>query len=519
MSVEGVVDIFRRVLETTGITADSDFFALGGDSLIATRVLSAIAREYQVELSFDDFMMAPTPDALAKKIAWHTSTSVVVVGAGLAGLTAATGLAAQGIEITVLEARDRVGGRTHGIEVAPGSWMDAGAAYLGDRHTELTALIADLGLKTTPTTVTGGSRFALGHGDDTRPGRFPPLNAVALGEMFDLLEELTSAVRTDAPWLTPDAEVLDTLTASEWAQRNLRHPDARLFFPLFLGEMMAADPADVSVLHMAFYLRSGGGIRYLNAFDGGAQQDRIAGGAHQVCQQLAATLGDRVRLADPVHAIHQDDGGVTVHSASGAHRASAVVVALPPLLADEIAYEPDLPVRRAGKLTAPGCAVKVHLVYPEPLWRADGLSGWSVNAEGPLLSTVDDSPADANVGVLTGFVTGSEAHRFAALSVKEQGEAAVAQAAHLFPQLPAPVGFHLTDWVNEKYSRGCYAALFGPGDWIRLGPHLATPHQRVHWAGTETSTEFFGLMEGAVRSGQQVVSDILARTNFVGSAR
>ncbi|MEU6234825.1 FAD-dependent oxidoreductase [Kitasatospora sp. NPDC047058] len=167
--------------------------------------------------------------------------------------------------------------------------------------------------------------------------------------------------------------------------------------------------------------------------------------------------------------------------------------------------------------------MKVHLVYPAPLWREHGLSGWSVNAEGPLLSTVDDSPgfapaggaagtrADGPAGVLTGFVTGAEAHRFAALDPAEQRAAAVAQAARLFPMLPEPVGFHVTDWVNDLYSKGCYAALFGPGDWLRLGPRLTAPHGRVHWAGTETSTAFFGLLEGAVRSGHRVVAEILDR--------
>ncbi|WP_433510643.1 flavin monoamine oxidase family protein [Nonomuraea sp. CA-143628] len=436
--------------------------------------------------------------------------SVVVVGAGLAGLTAATDLAASGVEVTVLEARERVGGRTHGIEVAPGVWVDAGAAYLGDRHTALLALLAELDLKTTPTTMTGASRFALGGEGQTRAGRFPPLSAVALGELFDALDELDRGVRADAPWLSAGAARLDALTAAEWAREHLRHPDARLFFPLFLGEMMAADPADVSVLHMAFYLRSGGGIRYLNAFAGGAQEDRIDGGAHQVCRRLAAGLGDRVRLGAPVRAIHQDDDGVTVDASTGSVRAQAVVVAVPPTLADAIDHRPGLPAPRSGERTAPGCAVKVHLVYPSPAWREQGLSGWSVNARGPLLSTVDDSPADGGVGVLTGFVTGREAYRYAALPAAEQREQAVAQAARLFPGLPEPIGCHVTDWVHERYSRGCYAALFGPGDWPRLGPRLTAPYRRVHWAGTETSTEFFGLMEGAIRSGHRVAAEISA---------
>ncbi|MEV4615914.1 FAD-dependent oxidoreductase [Kitasatospora sp. NPDC049258] len=437
--------------------------------------------------------------------------SVVVVGAGLAGLTAAVDLARAGVEVTVLEARDRVGGRTHGIEVAPGRWVDAGAAYLGDRHTELLALIDESGLKTVPTELVGDSRFALGTASDgTRAGRFPPLDAVALGGMFDLLADLTATVRVDAPWLTPGAAELDALTAADWAEQHLTHPDARLFFPLFLGEMMAADPAAISVLHLAFYLRSGGGIRYLNAFEGGAQQDRVAGGAHQLCERLAERLGGRVRLSDPVHAIDQDAAGVTVHSASGATRAEAVVVALPPLLADALAYRPASTARRSSGRTARGCAIKVQLVYPEPYWRAQGLSGWSVNAEGPLLSTVDDTPPGGGPGVLTGFVTGAEAHRFAALTPERQRAEAVAQAGRLFPQLPPPTACHLTDWVNEQYSSGCYAALLGPGDWTELGPRLATPQQRVHWAGTETSTEFFGLMEGAVRSGHRVAAELLA---------
>src|SRR5262249_27235806 len=160
--------------------------------------------------------------------------------------------------------------------------------------------LVETGLSTTPTAMSGDSRFALASAPVRSSGRFPPLSAIALGEMFEALDEVTKAVRVDAPWLGPDAARLDSRTAAEWAEEPLQHPDARLFFPLFLGEMMAADPADISVLHMAFYLRSGGGIKYLNAFEGGAQAERIAGGAHGLCVALANRLGERVRLATPV---------------------------------------------------------------------------------------------------------------------------------------------------------------------------------------------------------------------------
>ena len=167
-------------------------------------MLSAVARAYGVELTFDDFLAAPTPGRAGGEDRERVAVKVVVVGAGLAGLTAAEDLVAHGADVTVLEARDRVGGRTHGIEVAPGRWVDAGAAYLGDRHTALHELIARLGLKTTPDHDDRRQPLCCWRTDgETRHGRFPPLYAVALGEMFDLLDELTAAVDPVAPWHDP----------------------------------------------------------------------------------------------------------------------------------------------------------------------------------------------------------------------------------------------------------------------------------------------------------------------------
>lgn len=440
---------------------------------------------------------------------------VVVVGAGLAGLTAAVDLAAAGAEVTVLEARDRVGGRTHGIGVSAGVVADAGAAYLGDRHTELLALMREYGLDPVGTEMAGDSTFLMSDRRSTSANRMPPLNAVALGELFDRLDELVAQVDPGAPWRSPLAGYLDRLTAQQWFSAEDMHPDARTFFPLFIGEMMAAPPYAISALHMAFYLRSGGGIRYLNAFEGGAQQWRINGGSHRLCQALAERLGERVQLGHPVQAIDQDSDSAVVHCVSPCdgtrrqYRADRVVVAVPPLVAQRIKFRPGLRAPRATIATNPGCAIKVHLSYPTPLWRAGGLSGWSVSAHGPLLSTVDDSPPDGSAGVLTGFVTGSAALTFAELSATRLRGAAVRHVHRIFPLLPPPTRCTVSNWLAEEYSRGGYAVLFGLGDWLRLGPTLTAPHGRVHWAGTETSLEFFGLMEGAIRSGRRAAGEVL----------
>ena len=159
--------------------------------------------------------------------------------------------------------------------------------------------------------------------------------------------------------------------------------------------MMAADPADVSVLHMAFYLRSGGGISYLNAFEGGAQQTGSTAAPTRSASSSPARLGDRVRLGEPVarstrtatrrRCVRCDTDRATYDGRRGGRRGAAAARRRDRL--------PAGPAGAAGHArTGRGCAVKVHLVYPEPLWRATACRGWSVNAEGPLLSTVDDSP-------------------------------------------------------------------------------------------------------------------------------
>src|SRR4029079_2134652 len=172
--------------------------------------------------------------------------------------------------------------------------------------------------------------------------------------------------------------------------------------------------------------------RSLNGFEVGAQQWRIDGGSHLLCEALADRLGEQGRLRHPVSALDQDADEVVVHCVSAVdgtrseYRADHVVVAIPPLLAQRIEFRPALPAPRATAATGRGCAIKVHLSYSAPIWREQGLSGWSVSAHGPLLSTVDDSPPDESAGVLTGFVTGAAASAFSALSSDEQRDAALA---------------------------------------------------------------------------------------------
>jgi monoamine oxidase len=177
------------------------------------------------------------------------------------------------------------------------------------------------------------------------------------------------------------------------------------------------------------------------------------------------------------------------------------VVALPPPLAAGVCGT-------AVEGAVRGRAVKTHLLFDRPVWREYGLSGWSLNDSGPLMYTVDSSTAEG-LGVLTGFVTGRRASEFAALPAPGQETDVRQQLAAVFPELPPPREVVVTDWVTSRYSSGCYATLWGPGRWGGP-PRPDEPASRVVRCGTETSTKFYGFMEGAVRSGHRAAEQVLS---------
>jgi len=439
-----------------------------------------------------------------------STPDVIVVGAGLAGLSAALGLLDRGVEPLVLEAQPRVGGRTRGVELAPGVCVDGGATYFGVKHTALAALMERLGLAKSSISMAGDSVFLFSGRRQRVPTRLPPLSEVGLGELFEALHGLAAFVNVDEPGCGPDAEALDRMTAEEWLRKKVQHPDGRQFFRPFLGQLMATEPEDVSALHMGLYIKAGGGLRYLNAFEGGAQEWRIDGGAHRVCEGLAAMLAPRLRMGEPVRRVLCSAGGVSVETDRSQYSARAAIIAIPPLLGSALEVRPG-PAQPSITHAVPGCVIKVHLVYPAPIWRQRGLSGWSVSSTGPLMSTVDDSPPGA-LGVLTGFITGRDAREFSTQSPASRAREVEQQLRILFPELPAPDGYHETDWIAAEYSRGCYATVFGPGHWTARRETESATDDLV-WCGTETSREFFGFMEGAVRSGQRAARQVLARSS------
>ena len=444
------------------------------------------------------------------------AADVVIVGAGLAGLTAARDLVRAGRSAVVLEARDRVGGRVLSQPIGEGKMVEMGGQFAGPTQDRILALAADLGVATFPTYDTGAKVLHFNGKRGTYSGTVPRLNPLVLAEVGRAqvrLESLARRVPADAPWTAARAREWDSQTFQTWIRRNAVSHGARTLLALACEAVFACEPGDVSLLHVLFYARSGGSLQRLLATTGGAQQDRFAGGSQLIALRLAASLGDDVvRLSAPVSRITVRDDGVTAQTRAGDFAGRRVIVTAPPLLAGRIDYDPAVPQWRE-QLTqrAPmGSVIKCQAIYDEPFWRAEGLSGQATgDGEGSRV-VFDNSPPDGSPGILLAFVEGDEARRLGPASAEVRRRAVLDSLVRYFgPRAAAPAEYLELDWQRERWSGGCYGTLFGPNAWTRYGPALRQPVGPIHWAGTETATAWCGYMDGAVQSGERAAAEVL----------
>ena len=441
---------------------------------------------------------------------------VVVVGAGLAGLAAARALAAAGADAVVLEARDRVGGRTLNEEIGDGRTVEVGGEWIGPTQDRLAALAAELEIETFPTNIDGSKTLELNGRVRRYTGTIPRLSPVSLlevGLVGRRLDRMAGRVNGEAPWESPDAARLDGTTLATWLDRWIHTRAARRLVEIAVRTVWGADSRDLSLLYALSYVAAAGGFYPLLDTDGGAQQDRFVGGSQLISLRLAEALGDRVMLSAPVERVDHDTTGVRVTAGDVVARGRRAIVTVPPPVCARIEWQPGLPMARVqlAQRMPGGSYLKCQAIYDEPFWRGDGLSGEGVSDTGPATTTFDNSPPEGSPGVLLGFVSGSDARELSRLGVSERRRAVLDGFARMYGPRALRVQRYIEqDWSREQWTGGAPIFYMPPGTWTGFGPALREPVGPIHWAGSETATKWAGYMDGAVRSGDRAAAEVLA---------
>ncbi|WP_347109081.1 NAD(P)/FAD-dependent oxidoreductase [Paenarthrobacter sp. S56] len=440
---------------------------------------------------------------------------VVIVGAGPSGLTAARELKKAGLSVAVLEARDRVGGRTW-TDTIDGAMLEIGGQWVSPDQTALMGLLEELGLKMYPRYRDGESVYIGADGKATRyTGDTFPVGEETKAEMDKLvkiLDGLAAEIGPTEPWAHPKARELDTISFHHWLRQNSHDEEACNNIGLFIAGGMLTKPAhSFSALQAILMAASAGSFTHLTDEDF-ILDKRVIGGMQQVSLLQAAELGSDVVLNSPVRTITWEGNNVTVVSDGATVNARYVIMAVPPNLYSRVSFNPPLPRRQhqMHQHQSLGLVIKVHAVYETPFWREDGLSGTGFGAGALVQEVYDNTNHGDTRGTLVGFVSDEKADAVFELSAEDRRQAILESiAGFLGEKALTPEVYYESDWGSEEWTRGAYASSYDLGGLHRYGKDQHANVGPIYWSSSDLAAEGYQHVDGAVRMGQATAARIV----------
>ncbi|KAG5787854.1 hypothetical protein H9Q69_013076 [Fusarium xylarioides] len=442
---------------------------------------------------------------------------VIVIGAGLGGLQAAVDLDKAGLSYIVLEANDRVGGKTLSVPASPkiDGLVDLGAAWINDSNQkEMYALAQEFGFDLIVQRTEG---LSLDQSDGTTHaipyGQFGDFTDEQLAEILAImakLEEYVDRSNLEYPHLGPDAEKLDSMTALEFASKEFGEGIAEILVTMLARDLLGVEADELSALFLINYIKSGTGLANISSDtkDGG-QYLRNRQGNEMFAIKLAAKLDKKnIKLNSTVVKIIQDKKGCTVKTKNGhKYHSKKVILSVPTSLYPKIDFEPHLPPakKELADSTELGYYSKSILVFDGPWWRNANLSGVLTSMDGPISFTRDTCVPEDKQYSITCFHVGQPGRKWSQLSEQERKDTVVKQFNDAFgtvvDKVPEPINIIEKDWLKDSWFLGGPSPAMKPGLMTGAGKSIRDPFKNIHFIGMETSIVWKGYIEGAIRSG------------------
>ncbi|CAM3770306.1 flavin monoamine oxidase family protein [Aquirufa aurantiipilula] len=443
------------------------------------------------------------------------NTEILIVGAGYAGIAAAKKMYAANQDFRVIEARDRIGGRTLTEDLQSGVTVDMGAKWVGPTQHLVWEWIKETQTETYDTYDQGKNLLKFKEKISSYTGTIPkidPVSLIDLGIAISKMNKLSDQISISEPWNHPKAKEYDAMTLATWMDKHIWTAKAKHLFEIGIQTVFAAEASEISLLFALFYFKSGDNMDTLISIKNGAQQSILKGGTQGLIKKIAAPFLDKIHFQEPVFRLSQHAGGIIAETDNLTIKAKKCIFTIPPVLISSVVFDPPLTQQKAQlyQRMPMGAAMKVYLIYPTPFWREMGFSGQIVSDEYPLKVTFDVGHADADQGVLLVFVEGNDARNFIDLPEDTRKKMIVERVEKIFGhQASQPIQYIDKCWTEEVYSRGCYTGLMGPNTLTQFGHQIRAPFQHVHFAGTETAEKWSGYLDGAISSGYRAASEVL----------
>ncbi|OGM49776.1 flavin-containing amine oxidase [Aspergillus bombycis] len=461
------------------------------------------------------------------------TVDVVVIGAGLSGLRAALGVQAAGFSYAVVEATDRVGGKTLTVpskKSGPGV-NDVGAAWINDTtQSEIYKLVQKYGLQVETQAIPGHDIFQSPEGCVLfKHGELPVSEEekAALSQVLAHINELVANVNLEDPASGPNAKELDSVTIQEYCLQTFQSESIAGLFDTIIQSLIGVNGDDVSMLAFLLSLKAGHGFEAVTG-DGkdGGQQLRVRQGNQIISQNMAAELKPgSIHLSSPVTEINQDPatGTCTVQTANNTtFHAKKVILSVATPLYQNIKFTPPLPEEKQLLATKNklGYYSKIIFVFEKPFWRTAGLTGAIQSETGPFTFTMDNSFPDDEQWSIACFTVGRRGREWSLLSQDERRRTAWEQLRSALEntdlpsgekiQVPEPINVLEYEWSKQDFFHGGPEPGMPPGVISQVGKGaVRRPFGGVHFVGTETALQWKGYMEGAVRSGDRGAKEVV----------